>query len=251
MDVLELPRPVINFLRTMSKEMHRYSLCWDIYGGSESVTLTLTWKLNSGSSNNNENEDTADVDENNNINNNNSDTTINATNSDSQINIYNKKNDIQLNIASGFQSDTSRKKMSCTGNAAASICKQSSKGNRQQQFQHGKLDHLANRNIAQMNANNLSRDRIHSQARNLSAESRLKPSNQPIYKYDNNTNNYSVLSAESDDFGGSRVHQSRKSNAQNALSYSTTTNRSSEICPDCPKCCNNANNIMNSTPQGN
>lgn len=47
MDVLELPRPVINFLRTMSKEMHRYSLCWDIYGGSESVTLTLTWKLNS------------------------------------------------------------------------------------------------------------------------------------------------------------------------------------------------------------
>ena len=46
MDVLELPRPVINFLRTMSKEMHRYSLCWDIYGGSESVTLTLTWKIN-------------------------------------------------------------------------------------------------------------------------------------------------------------------------------------------------------------
>ena len=46
MDVLELPRPVINFLRTMSKEMHRYSLCWDIYGGTESVTLTLTWKIN-------------------------------------------------------------------------------------------------------------------------------------------------------------------------------------------------------------
>ncbi|RNA26585.1 hypothetical protein BpHYR1_018524 [Brachionus plicatilis] len=46
MDVLELPRPVINFLRTMSKEMHRYSLCWDIYGGTENVTLTLTWKLN-------------------------------------------------------------------------------------------------------------------------------------------------------------------------------------------------------------
>jgi hypothetical protein len=45
MDVLELPRPVINFLRTMSKEMNRYSLCWDIYGGSESVTLTLTWKI--------------------------------------------------------------------------------------------------------------------------------------------------------------------------------------------------------------
>lgn len=46
MDVLELPRPVINFLRTISKEMNRYSLCWDIYGGSESVTLTLTWKIN-------------------------------------------------------------------------------------------------------------------------------------------------------------------------------------------------------------
>jgi hypothetical protein len=45
MDVLELPRPVINFLRTMSKEMHRYVLCWDIYGGNENVTLTLTWKL--------------------------------------------------------------------------------------------------------------------------------------------------------------------------------------------------------------
>ena len=46
MDVLELPRPVINFLRTISKEMHRYSLCWDIFGGSDSVTLTLTWKIN-------------------------------------------------------------------------------------------------------------------------------------------------------------------------------------------------------------
>jgi hypothetical protein len=46
MDVLELPRPVINFLRTISKEMNRYALCWDIYGGSESVTLTLTWKIN-------------------------------------------------------------------------------------------------------------------------------------------------------------------------------------------------------------
>lgn len=44
MDVLELPKPVINFLRTMSKEMNRYSLSWDIFGGSDSVTLTLTWK---------------------------------------------------------------------------------------------------------------------------------------------------------------------------------------------------------------
>jgi hypothetical protein len=50
MDVLELPRPVINFLRTMSKEMHRYALCWDIFGGAESVTLTLTWKMSDGSS---------------------------------------------------------------------------------------------------------------------------------------------------------------------------------------------------------
>jgi hypothetical protein len=49
MDVLELPRPVINFLRTMSKEMHRYALCWDIFGGPESVTLTLTWKMSDGS----------------------------------------------------------------------------------------------------------------------------------------------------------------------------------------------------------
>ncbi|CAF0763325.1 unnamed protein product [Brachionus calyciflorus] len=57
MDVLELPRPVINFLRTMSKEMHRYSLCWDIYGGSESVTLTLTWKINCESTSEETNDD--------------------------------------------------------------------------------------------------------------------------------------------------------------------------------------------------
>jgi hypothetical protein len=30
----------------MSNEMDRYSLSWDIFGGSESVTLNLTWKLN-------------------------------------------------------------------------------------------------------------------------------------------------------------------------------------------------------------
>ena len=45
MDVLELPRPVINFLRTMAKESCRYALSWDIFGGPDSVTLTLTWKL--------------------------------------------------------------------------------------------------------------------------------------------------------------------------------------------------------------
>lgn len=45
MDVLELPRPVINFLRNMAKEGTRYTLSWDIFGGSDSVTLTLTWKL--------------------------------------------------------------------------------------------------------------------------------------------------------------------------------------------------------------
>ena len=45
MDVLELPRPVINFLRTMVKESCRYALSWDIFGGPDSVTLTLTWKL--------------------------------------------------------------------------------------------------------------------------------------------------------------------------------------------------------------
>ncbi|CAF2052574.1 unnamed protein product [Rotaria magnacalcarata] len=45
MDVLELPRPVINFLRTMAKEGCRYVLSWDIFGGTDSVTLTLTWKL--------------------------------------------------------------------------------------------------------------------------------------------------------------------------------------------------------------
>lgn len=45
MDVLELPRPVINFLRTMAKESCRYTLSWDIFGGPDSVTLTLTWKL--------------------------------------------------------------------------------------------------------------------------------------------------------------------------------------------------------------
>ena len=67
MDVLELPRPVINFLRTMSKEMNRYSLCWDIYGGSENVTLTLTWKINELSiENNNQQTKLNDTSENNN-----------------------------------------------------------------------------------------------------------------------------------------------------------------------------------------
>ena len=45
MDVLELPRPVINFMRSISKEMHRYKLHWDMYGASDSVSLTLTWRL--------------------------------------------------------------------------------------------------------------------------------------------------------------------------------------------------------------
>ena len=45
MDVLELPRPVINFLRTMAKEGCRYALSWDIFGGPDALTLTLTWKL--------------------------------------------------------------------------------------------------------------------------------------------------------------------------------------------------------------
>lgn len=46
MEVLELPRPVINFMRSISKEMHRYTLSWDMFGASDSVSLTLTWKLN-------------------------------------------------------------------------------------------------------------------------------------------------------------------------------------------------------------
>lgn len=46
MDVLELPRPVINFLRTMAKEGCRYVLSWDIFGGNDAITLTLTWKSN-------------------------------------------------------------------------------------------------------------------------------------------------------------------------------------------------------------
>ena len=50
MDVLELPRPVINFLRTMTKESCRYVLSWDIFGATDSVTLTLTWKLIDGES---------------------------------------------------------------------------------------------------------------------------------------------------------------------------------------------------------
>ncbi|CAF1283018.1 unnamed protein product [Rotaria sordida] len=50
MDVLELPRPVINFLRTMTKESCRYVLSWDIFGGTDTVTLTLTWKLNDNES---------------------------------------------------------------------------------------------------------------------------------------------------------------------------------------------------------
>ncbi|CAF1570856.1 unnamed protein product, partial [Adineta steineri] len=32
-------------LRTMAKESCRYVLSWDIFGGTDTVTLTLTWKL--------------------------------------------------------------------------------------------------------------------------------------------------------------------------------------------------------------
>lgn len=51
MDVLELPRPVINFLRTMAKEGCRYVLSWDIFGGNDAITLTLTWKSNENEEN--------------------------------------------------------------------------------------------------------------------------------------------------------------------------------------------------------
>ncbi|KAI3388289.1 hypothetical protein SNEBB_003979 [Seison nebaliae] len=44
MDILELPKPVIHFLRSLSKENNRYVLTWDISGGSSSVSLTLTWQ---------------------------------------------------------------------------------------------------------------------------------------------------------------------------------------------------------------
>lgn len=54
MDVLELPRPVINFLRTMAKEGCRYVLSWDIFGGNDAITLTLTWKSNENDDDNND-----------------------------------------------------------------------------------------------------------------------------------------------------------------------------------------------------
>lgn len=46
MEVLELPKAVINFMRSISQEMHRYTLFWDINGTDESVALSLKWKLN-------------------------------------------------------------------------------------------------------------------------------------------------------------------------------------------------------------
>ncbi|KAL7669153.1 hypothetical protein ACOME3_009819 [Neoechinorhynchus agilis] len=50
-DVLQLPKPVINFLRTMTKDdVSKYAqLTWDIAGDHEQVKLSLTWTLRTSS----------------------------------------------------------------------------------------------------------------------------------------------------------------------------------------------------------
>lgn len=44
--MLELPKAVISLMRSISQEMHRYTLFWDINGTDESIGLSLKWKLN-------------------------------------------------------------------------------------------------------------------------------------------------------------------------------------------------------------
>ena len=51
MEVLELPNAVISFMRSISKEIYRYTLFWDINGTDESIGLSLKWKLNIDKSN--------------------------------------------------------------------------------------------------------------------------------------------------------------------------------------------------------
>lgn len=252
MDVLELPRPVINFLRTMSKEMHRYSLCWDIYGGSESVTLTLTWKLQS----NNNNEaapttttttttggETTDVDDINNQGNITSDAYTKRQTGDQIV---------------GHDSGNSSGKLKKIGCGKLQLAKcgggGSSKQHQQQQLQHGKLDDLANRNIAQMNSNR-------SQIRNHSAESRSirqtgNSNNNPSYKLDNYaayTTDYPTTSTfENDDDEDYRfnsqqqqqqTHQSRRSVTVHHQRQPLVQQQQTDLCPDCPKCNNNNNNM--------
>ena len=94
MDVLELPKPVINFLRTMSSEKEKYLLTWDLYGDGNSVTLSLTWKLaNDCNQNETETKPTNSSQKSNPNNNNNSNSNSNINNS----NNYNNKSENQIN----------------------------------------------------------------------------------------------------------------------------------------------------------
>ena len=136
-------------------------------------------------------------------------------------------------------------------------------------MQHGKLDDLASRNIAQMNGGRTTATTSTSHARNLSAESRLKASaNNYVQqyhqsntmtmpfgsKYDptmyNEWNTSSFMGdrdTEDDDYRlqgfqqqqqHQHHHQSRRPTSnQQQQNYSR---QQPEICPDCPKC-NNMN----------
>jgi hypothetical protein len=100
MDVLELPKPVINFLRTMSSEREKYLLTWDLYGDGNSVTLSLTWKLaNDNNQNESETKQTNSTQKSSsNINNINT-TTFNNNKSENQINMnksIKKLNDVNI-----------------------------------------------------------------------------------------------------------------------------------------------------------
>jgi hypothetical protein len=45
MELYGLPKPVLNFLRTMSEDKARYSMHWDIHGTADGMVLKLIWEL--------------------------------------------------------------------------------------------------------------------------------------------------------------------------------------------------------------
>ena len=238
MDVLELPRPVINFLRTMSKEMHRYALCWDIYGGNESVTLTLTWKLQNSNSqpNNNQNqqqqqqlsnEETEDTCE-----------ETDDTNMDSDqpppnnTNNFNLRQFLATNPNSGSigpfgpQSNLNSHQRFKTQPPPNVSIVNNNKNNNSKRFQHSRLDNFADnsqtsKNHTFFNNNNNNNNeayyainpKSHAYYRNLSAESQARIQYNDPY-YDPSPEREPISKSKYQDYNqssNSQQHRSRKS----------------------------------------
>jgi hypothetical protein len=258
MDVLELPRPVINFLRTMSKEMHRYTLCWDIYGGNEAVTLTLTWKLQQ----NNHQLQTLNLNQAQNKNNNSNGRRTSTEDENDEEETETENDMVKINLSSHQATDEnlvnvkkilgnnnsnchSKRPVSNERNSfrfksqqpqslVSNHTKQHQSGMyQQQQFQHSKLDNLgmppavANSQIRNSYENyyalNSKSTTANAYNRNMSAESQTRN-----YLNGQETN-YQQQKIKTDN------HRSRKSN--NIINNNSNKNPNQQ--QECSKCCQN------------